>query len=151
MIIRRVKSIQQSAIEHSVRGHPRPRERNEGMVAQAERRRTDHPMLCVRSSIEPMKLTRTKAKHIRTLKGLKDEDIDFTDIPEKTNWSKAVVGKFYRPIKKSLFGLTLTSSRGSKDKARDTKRESTATCARRCTGRPNRAASGSVNRESPAD
>jgi uncharacterized protein (DUF4415 family) len=33
---------------------------------------------------------------------MKDEDIDFTDIPEKTDWSKAVVGKFYRPRKKSL-------------------------------------------------
>jgi hypothetical protein len=33
---------------------------------------------------------------------MKDEGIDFTDIPEKTNWNNAVVGKFYRPIKKSL-------------------------------------------------
>jgi len=33
---------------------------------------------------------------------MKDEDIDFSDIPELTDWSKAVVGKFYRPIKKSL-------------------------------------------------
>ncbi len=28
------------------------------------------------------------------------ERIRCTDIPEKTDWSKAVVGKFYRPIKK---------------------------------------------------
>jgi uncharacterized protein (DUF4415 family) len=33
---------------------------------------------------------------------MKDEDIDFTDIPEKTDWSKAIRGKFYRPIKESL-------------------------------------------------
>jgi uncharacterized protein (DUF4415 family) len=32
----------------------------------------------------------------------KDRDIDLSDIPEVTDWSKAVVGKFYRPIKKSL-------------------------------------------------
>jgi uncharacterized protein (DUF4415 family) len=49
-----------------------------------------------------MRLTKSQAKQIRTLKRMKDEDIDFTDIPEKTDWSKAVVGKFYRPIKKSL-------------------------------------------------
>ncbi len=29
-------------------------------------------------------------------------EIDLTDIPEVRDWSKAVVGKFYRPIKKSL-------------------------------------------------
>ena len=33
---------------------------------------------------------------------MKDEEIDLTDIPEVTDWSNAVVGKFYRPIKKSL-------------------------------------------------
>ena len=33
---------------------------------------------------------------------MKDEDIDFSDIPEKLDWSNAVVGKFYRPVKKSL-------------------------------------------------
>jgi len=33
---------------------------------------------------------------------LKDGAIDLSDIPEIADWSKAVVGKFYRPIKKSL-------------------------------------------------
>lgn len=49
-----------------------------------------------------MKLTKNQVKQIRALKRMKDEDIDFTDIPEKTDWSNAVVGKFYRPVKKSL-------------------------------------------------
>jgi uncharacterized protein (DUF4415 family) len=49
-----------------------------------------------------MKLTRNQAKQIRALKRMKDEDIDFTDIPELTGDEKFVVGKFYRPIKKSL-------------------------------------------------
>jgi len=49
-----------------------------------------------------MKLTKSQAKQIRALKSMKDDEIDFTDILEKTDWSKAVVGKFYRPIKKSL-------------------------------------------------
>jgi uncharacterized protein (DUF4415 family) len=33
---------------------------------------------------------------------MKDSDIDTTDIPPVLDWSKAVVGKFYRPIKKPL-------------------------------------------------
>jgi uncharacterized protein (DUF4415 family) len=33
---------------------------------------------------------------------MKDSDIDLSHIPEIRDWSKAVVGKFYRPIKKSL-------------------------------------------------
>ena len=33
---------------------------------------------------------------------MKDEDIDLSDIPEQLNWSNAVVGKFYRPVKQSL-------------------------------------------------
>ena len=48
------------------------------------------------------KLTKAQAKEIRNLQRLKDKDIDFTDMPLTTDWSKAVVGKFYRPIKKSL-------------------------------------------------
>jgi uncharacterized protein (DUF4415 family) len=42
------------------------------------------------------------AREIEALKRMKDEEIDFTDIPQTADWSKAVVGKFYRPIKKSL-------------------------------------------------
>lgn len=42
------------------------------------------------------------AKEIEALKRLKDDEIDFSDIPEKVDWSKAVRGKFYRPVKESL-------------------------------------------------
>ena len=49
-----------------------------------------------------MKLTKNQAKQIRALKRMKDEDIDFSDIPELTGNEKFIVGKFYRPIKKSL-------------------------------------------------
>jgi len=42
------------------------------------------------------------AKEMEDLRRMKDEDIDFSDIPEKTDWSKAVRGKFYRPLKESL-------------------------------------------------
>ena len=49
-----------------------------------------------------MKLTKNQAKEIHALSRMKDEDIDFSDIPEKTDWSNAIVGKFYRPVKKSL-------------------------------------------------
>jgi uncharacterized protein (DUF4415 family) len=49
-----------------------------------------------------MKLTKKQAKEIRALKRMKDEEIDLTDIPELVNPTKLFVGKFYRPIKKSL-------------------------------------------------
>ena len=44
----------------------------------------------------------TRADEIRALKRMKDREIDTTDIPPVLDWSKAVVGKFYRPIKKPL-------------------------------------------------
>ena len=39
---------------------------------------------------------------LEALVRLRDEDIDTSDIPEITDGSKAVVGKFYRPIKNSV-------------------------------------------------
>jgi uncharacterized protein (DUF4415 family) len=46
-------------------------------------------------------MTRTKKQdpELEALVQLRDEDIDTSDIPEVTDWSKAAVGKFYRPIK----------------------------------------------------
>ncbi len=48
------------------------------------------------------KAAKGKDKGILALVHKKDRDIDLTGIPEVTDWSKAVVGRFYRPIKKSL-------------------------------------------------
>jgi uncharacterized protein (DUF4415 family) len=42
------------------------------------------------------------AKEIRALKRMKDSEIDTTDIPPVLDWSNAVIGKFYKPIKKPL-------------------------------------------------
>jgi uncharacterized protein (DUF4415 family) len=44
----------------------------------------------------------TQAREIRALKRMREQDIDTTDIPAALDWSKAAVGKFYRPIKKPL-------------------------------------------------
>jgi uncharacterized protein (DUF4415 family) len=41
-------------------------------------------------------------KEIKTLASKDDKDIDTSDIPEITDWDSAVIGKFYRPIKKKL-------------------------------------------------
>ena len=43
-----------------------------------------------------------KAKEIHALRRMKDSDVDLSDIPVRADWSKAVVGRFYRPIKESL-------------------------------------------------
>jgi uncharacterized protein (DUF4415 family) len=42
---------------------------------------------------------KTPDPELEALVRLRDENIDTSDIPEITDWSKAVVGKFYRPIK----------------------------------------------------
>ncbi len=43
----------------------------------------------------------TKAD-LAVLEALPDEDIDTSDIPEATDWSDAVRGEFYRPVKKAI-------------------------------------------------
>jgi uncharacterized protein (DUF4415 family) len=53
-----------------------------------------------------------KDEHMRTdtetqdellaLARMRDEDIDTSDIPEVKDWSRALVGKFYRPIKEPV-------------------------------------------------
>jgi uncharacterized protein (DUF4415 family) len=41
---------------------------------------------------------------LKTLAAMPDEDIDLSDIPEAGDefWKNAVVGKFYRPLKKQV-------------------------------------------------
>jgi len=48
------------------------------------------------------KVTRRQAREIRTLAAIRDQDIDLSDLPKALDWREAVVGKFYRPIKKPL-------------------------------------------------
>ncbi|MES2392237.1 MAG: BrnA antitoxin family protein [Acidobacteriota bacterium] len=49
-------------------------------------------------------LTEQQRQDLESLKNLKDEDIDFSDIPPITEemWKNAVRGKFYRPVKKAV-------------------------------------------------
>jgi len=48
------------------------------------------------------KLTKMQSKQLEALEKMPDSEIDTSDIPEITNWDNAVVGKFYRPIKKPV-------------------------------------------------
>src|SRR5260370_19299986 len=48
------------------------------------------------------KTNNVRASDIRASKRMKDSEIDTTDIPPALDWSKAVVGRFDRPIKKPL-------------------------------------------------
>lgn len=52
----------------------------------------------------PPRLTPEQETELAVLAAMPDEDIDFSDIPETTEamWKNAVVGKFYRPIKKQV-------------------------------------------------
>jgi uncharacterized protein (DUF4415 family) len=41
-------------------------------------------------------------EQIANMKQKEDKDIDFSDIPEILDWTGAVRGKFYRPVKKHV-------------------------------------------------
>jgi uncharacterized protein (DUF4415 family) len=48
------------------------------------------------------RLTRKIREELRRVAAMPDNQIDFSDIPERTDWSGGVVGKFYRPVKRPL-------------------------------------------------
>src|SRR5260370_14351330 len=48
------------------------------------------------------KLNKKQKKQIAAIAAKKDADIDLTDMPEVLDWSKAEIGKFYRPGKKPV-------------------------------------------------
>ena len=48
------------------------------------------------------KVSRKVAKELAALARMPDDKIDLTDAPEVREWRGAVVGKFYRPIKKPV-------------------------------------------------
>ena len=48
------------------------------------------------------KLNKEQRRDIAAIAAMKDEDIDFSDIPLVLDWSGAEVGKFYRPPKKAI-------------------------------------------------
>ena len=48
------------------------------------------------------KVSKKQAKELKSLARMPDEKIDLTDASELREWRGAVVGKFYRPIKKPV-------------------------------------------------
>ncbi len=48
------------------------------------------------------RVTKKQAAEIRTLRRMPDRRIDVSDIPDSSEWSRAMIGQFYRPVKKSL-------------------------------------------------
>ena len=48
------------------------------------------------------KASRKQSKELKALAALPDKMIDLSDLPEAGDWRGAVVGKFYRPIKKPV-------------------------------------------------
>jgi uncharacterized protein (DUF4415 family) len=48
------------------------------------------------------KLTKEQKRDIAAIRAMRDEDIDLSDMPEVLDWSKAEIGKFYRPPKRSV-------------------------------------------------
>lgn len=52
----------------------------------------------------PPALTTEQQAELDALQKMTDDDIDFSDIPatNEEDWKNAVVGKFYRPVKKQV-------------------------------------------------
>jgi len=48
------------------------------------------------------KLTKEQKQDIAAIAAMRDEDIDLSDMPEVLDWSRAEIGKFYRPPKKAV-------------------------------------------------
>lgn len=48
------------------------------------------------------KVSKKRAKELAALARMPDKKIDLTDAPEVRDWRGAVVGKFYRPIKRPV-------------------------------------------------
>lgn len=48
------------------------------------------------------KLTEEQREELRQLAAMPDSEIDFTDIPEITDFTGFEVGKFYRPVKQTV-------------------------------------------------
>jgi len=48
------------------------------------------------------KLTKEMEAELAALEGLSERDIDLSDAPEVANWTGAVRGKFYRPVKQQV-------------------------------------------------
>jgi len=67
-----------------------------------KKHRDKHSMIRVENS--EVVLTPEQRQRIERLKAMPDSEIDTSDIPElgPEFWKKAVVGKFYRPIKKPI-------------------------------------------------
>ena len=64
---------------------------------------SDQPERQQRESAEHMSSRRDEQRReLERLAKLPDEDIDTTDIPEVTNFSGAVQGRFYRPVKQQV-------------------------------------------------
>lgn len=48
------------------------------------------------------KIDKRRERELRALRKMKEGEIDLSDIPEITDFSNAVVAKFYRPVKKPV-------------------------------------------------
>ena len=48
------------------------------------------------------KLSKEQKRDIAAIAAFKDEDIDLSDMPEVVDWSRAEIGRFYRPPKKAV-------------------------------------------------
>ena len=56
----------------------------------------------MKSSFTKPKFSPEVLANLEHIKTIRDEDIDLSEMPEITDWSNAVRGKFYRPVKQQV-------------------------------------------------
>lgn len=56
----------------------------------------------MKNSETDAKFTPEMLANLATIEAMSDDDIDLSDMPEVLDWSGAVRGKFYRPVKQQL-------------------------------------------------
>ena len=54
------------------------------------------------SKVTSDQLTPKQRKMLAKIANVKDDDIDFSDIPEQLDWKDAKRGVFYKPVKQQL-------------------------------------------------
>ena len=65
--------------------------------------KTEHSEKIARVKVKGIpKLTEEQREELLKLAAMSDDDIDYSDIPEITDFSGFEVGKFYRPVKETV-------------------------------------------------
>lgn len=64
--------------------------------------KTDNKKACTIRVVSDGTITPKIENELKVLANMTHDDVDTTDIPEISDWSNAVVGRFFRPVKETV-------------------------------------------------